>query len=156
MGEVEMKSSLAVFGIAFLAPLAALAAGVSVTMGAPGFYGRIEMGGLPDPPQLIFPHPVLIAPVPVGVVAPAPVYLHVPPGHEKHWDKHCASYHACGMPVYFVRESWYNNVYVPAYRDGRVQGGGGGDHGDHGDHGHGHGNGGHGGGHGHGHGHGKK
>jgi hypothetical protein len=139
---VNMKSTLAIVSLALFAPLAALAAGVSVTMGAPGFYGRIEMGGLPDPPQLIFPHPVVIVPVPVGVVAPAPVYFHVPPGHEKHWDKHCHAYHACDRPVFFVRDTWYNQVYVPAYRDHR---GGGGGHGNSDGHGHGGGNHGHGG-----------
>ena len=40
-------------------------------------------------------------------------YLRVPPGHEKHWSKHCAQYHACGRPVYFVREDWYQKEYVP-------------------------------------------
>jgi hypothetical protein len=34
------------------------------------------------------------------------VYLYVPPGHQKHWAKHCASYAACGQPVYFVQEAW--------------------------------------------------
>ena len=31
-------------------------------------------------------------------------------------------YGACGRPVYFVQENWYNDVYVPAYRErhGRV------------------------------------
>ena len=46
-----------------------------------------------------------------------PVYLRVPPGHEKHWSKHCAKYGACGRPVYFVREDWYQHEYVPYYRD---------------------------------------
>ena len=65
---------------------------------------------------------MIITPPHVRVVAPAPVYLHVPPGHEKHWEKHCAAYGACGQPVLFVRDAWYNDVYVPAYRTKR-QGG---------------------------------
>src|SRR5262245_28690583 len=95
--EVDMKSAFVAAAITLLMGSLALAdASVSVTMGAPGFYGRIDMGSLPfpHPPALIFPQPVIIRPVPVGVVAPRPVYLHVPPGHEKHWDKHCAAYHA--------------------------------------------------------------
>jgi hypothetical protein len=44
-----------------------------------------------------------------------PVYLRVPPGHEKHWSKHCGKYGACGQPVYFVREDWYQTQYVPRY-----------------------------------------
>jgi hypothetical protein len=43
----------------------------------------------------------------------------VPPGHEKHWNKHCAEYNACGRPVYFVRDDWYNNEYVPHYQHDR-------------------------------------
>ena len=46
-----------------------------------------------------------------------PIYLHVPPGHAKDWRKHCRKSNACGQPVYFVQEDWYNNVYVPRYRD---------------------------------------
>jgi hypothetical protein len=99
------------------ATMSALAAevGVSVHVGEPGFYGRIDIGSFP-PPQLVFPEPVIIQPVPVGVVR-QPIYLHVPPGHAKDWRKHCRKYNACGQPVYFVQEDWYSNVYVPRYRD---------------------------------------
>jgi hypothetical protein len=45
--------------------------------------------------------------------------LRVPPGHAKHWSKHCHKYGACGQPVYFVEESWYNDVYAPYYREHR-------------------------------------
>jgi hypothetical protein len=80
------------------------------------------------PPRLVYAQPVVIERVPEyrGV---APIYLHVPPGHEKHWRKHCREYNACGRPVYFVRDDWYNNEYVPRYRHG--------DHGGGEDHGHG-------------------
>lgn len=132
-----MKSVLTAIAIALLAPVAAFA-GVSVTMGAPGFFGRIDVGGMPHP-ELIFPQPVIIAPVPVGVVVPAPVYLHVPPGHEKNWAKHCGAYHACGHPVFFVRDTWYNHVYVPAYRERQGHGHQGNDDDQGGGHGHGHG-----------------
>jgi hypothetical protein len=100
-----------------LAALAALLAapamadvGVSIEVGQPGFYGRIDIGDFPKP-HLIFPQPVIIAPV-VGVVRP-PIYLHVPPGHARDWSKHCHKYNACGDRVFFVKESWYNDVYVP-------------------------------------------
>ncbi len=89
--------------------------GVSVTVGQPGFYGRIDIGNYP-PPVLVYPEPVVIQPVPVGVVY-QPMYLHVPPGHAKHWSKHCGKYNACGRPVYFVQDRWYNEVYVPRYRE---------------------------------------
>ncbi|MNN39992.1 hypothetical protein D3C81_1540490 [compost metagenome] len=52
-----------------------------------------------------------------------PIYLRVPPGHAKHWSKHCRKYNACNQEVYFVQDSWYNNQYVPRYRQ---------QHGDHG------------------------
>ena len=109
--------------------------GVSISVGQPGFYGQIDIGNVPRPP-VVYAQPVVIARTPEYVSAP-PIYLHVPPGHEKHWSKHCAEYRACGRPVYFVRDDWYNNEYVPRYKHD-------GDHDD--DHGHGH-------GHGHGKGH---
>ena len=106
---------------AFLAALAAVAlpamaadVGVSVSIGQPGFYGQINIGNAP-PPVLVYPQPVVIQPV--AVVQPVqPVYLHVPPGHAKKWGKHCAKYNACSLPVYFVTDDWYNNVYVPHYQ----------------------------------------
>ncbi len=126
---------------ALAAPTFAADVGISITVGQPGFYGQLDIGNAPAP-QLIYPQPVVIQRAPEYVSA-APVYLHVPPGHEKHWSKHCAAYNACGRPVYFVRDDWYNNEYVPHYQQ---------EHGDHGDHGHGHGHG-HENGHDEGHGH---
>jgi hypothetical protein len=113
------------------APAFAGDVGVSISVGQPGFYGQINIGNAP-PPQLVYAQPVVIQRAP-EIVAATPLYLHVPPGHEKHWSKHCAEYHACGRPVYFVRDDWYNNVYVPRNRHG------GGDHDEvHAGHGHGH------------------
>jgi len=122
--------------------------GVSVTVGQPGFYGHIDIGNFPQP-QIIYPKPVVIQPPPVRVVQ-EPIYLHVPPGHAKKWSKHCHKYNACGKPVYFVQDRWYNEVYVPQYRERR----GGHDRGHKEDQGRAEGNG-RGGGHDKGHGHGK-
>lgn len=97
------------------APAFAADVGVSVTVGQPGFYGRIDVGRYPEP-VIVYPQPIVIAPARVAVAAP-PIYLHVPPGHAKNWAKHCGKYNACGQSVYFVQESWYQNVYAPAYRD---------------------------------------
>jgi len=96
--------------------------GVSITVGEPGFYGRIDIGNVP-PPQLIYQRPIIID-VPVVFVQQRPIYLHVPPGHAKKWRKHCREYNACGQQVYFVQNNWYSNVYVPYYRDrkGRREG----------------------------------
>ena len=107
-----------------LAASSALATDVraSITMGQPGYYGRVDIGSFPRPP-LIYPRPVIIQPVPVGVVR-RPVYMHVPPGHAKNWGKHCRKYNACGQPVYFVQDRWYSNTYVPGYaqRHGKKSG----------------------------------
>lgn len=108
-----MKHFLCSIMIILVAATAVHAAdvGVSVSVAQPGFYGRIDIGSFPHP-ELIYARPVVIHPAPVGVVY-QPVYLHVPPGHEKHWSKHCSKYNACGRPVYFVKDRWYNDVYVP-------------------------------------------
>jgi hypothetical protein len=105
---------------------AALADGVSVTVGQPGFYGQIDIGGYPNPP-VIYREPVVVQVAPEYAAAP-PVYLHVPPGHERHWRQHCGEYHACGRPVYFVRDDWYNREYVHHHHEH--------DHGHDRDHGH--------------------
>lgn len=103
-----------VFAALLLAASNAVLAQVSVSVGQPGFYGRIDIGSAPSP-QLIFPQPVIIRPV--HVVQPAqPIYLRVPPGHAKKWSKHCHRYNACARPVYFVNDDWYNNTYVPYHR----------------------------------------
>jgi hypothetical protein len=110
-----MKHFLLTVMIIFAASSAQAAdVGVTVSVGQPGFYGRIDIGNAPQP-QLVYANPVVIHPAPAGVVY-QPIYVHVPPGHEKHWSKHCAKYNACGRPVYFVRDKWYNNVYVPHYQ----------------------------------------
>jgi hypothetical protein len=111
-----MKHFILVVMMIILCALSAQAGdvGVSISVGQPGFYGHIDIGNAPQP-ELIYPQPIVIQP-PRGYVPAEPLYLHVPPGHEKHWRKHCHEYNACGRPVYFVRDSWYNKVYVPHYR----------------------------------------
>ena len=73
----------------------------------PGHYGRIELGSAPPPP-LYRAEPVIIR---RAAAPPAPVYLHVPPGHAKNWRKHCHRYDACGRPVYFVKSAEYEPEY---------------------------------------------
>ncbi len=87
--------------------------GVSISVGQPGFYGRIDIGGFP-PPRILYPQPMIIEHVPMER---PPIYLRVPPGHAKHWSKHCREYNACGERVYFVRDDWYQNEYVPRYQE---------------------------------------
>jgi hypothetical protein len=87
--------------------------GVSVQISQPGVYGRIDIGRFPQP-QIWVPQPVIITrPVVVAPAPPQPVYLWVPPGHRKDWRKHCGKYNACGVPVYFVRDDWYDNNVHP-------------------------------------------
>ncbi len=81
--------------------------GVSIQVGQPGFYGRIDIGNV-APPPVVVAEPVWVQRRPVHV---EPVYMRIPPGHQKHWDKYCAQYDACGVPVYFVREDWYQERY---------------------------------------------
>jgi hypothetical protein len=87
---------------------------VSVNVGQPGFYGRIDIGNAP-PPQVIYAQPIIVREVRVAQ-PPQPIYLRVPPGHVKKWNKHCHKYNACDHLVYFVKDDWYNNVYVPHYQ----------------------------------------
>jgi len=86
--------------------------GVSISVGQPGFYGRLDIGGFPAP-ALIYREPVLVVPGPV--YSPV-VYLRVPPGHRKRWAHYCGHYGACGQRVYFVSDDWYAREYVPRYQ----------------------------------------
>lgn len=108
-----MKRLLFAAALALAATSATAAdVGVSITIGEPGFYGRIDIGDYPQP-RLIYREPRVI----YREAAREPIYLHVPPGHAKNWRKHCRKYDACGERVYFVQDSWYNQVYVPRYQE---------------------------------------
>ena len=99
---------LACVGVA--APARAQNVSVGVTIAGevvPGVYGQVVLGNQPPPPVL-YAQPMIARPVVVAQpVAVEPIYLHVPPGHAKHWRKHCHEYHACDRPVYFVRSAEY-------------------------------------------------
>ncbi len=143
MKRILFAAALAVASVSAFASV-----GVSVSVGQPGFYGQIDIGDAPRP-EVIYAEPMVIERT---VIPASPIYLHVPPGHAKHWNKHCREYNACGRPVYFVRDGWYSREYVPYYRSRHEGGGRRGDYdgdgrrGDDDDRGNGH-------GHGHGHGH---
>jgi hypothetical protein len=87
---------------------------VSVSVGVPGVYGQIDLGDVPAP-QTIYAQPVVIDRGPAYVSEPE--YLHVPVGQERNWKRYCGQYNACGRPVYFVKDDWYRNVYVPHHHD---------------------------------------
>jgi hypothetical protein len=134
----RLSSALAALSFLACAAPSAFAAdiGISINIAEPGVYGRVDIGRFPAPalvaPKPVFaPMPVVIGAPRVVVVPPEPVYLWVPPGHQKHWERYCGQYHACGRPVYFVREDWYREKvmvhHVPpgqAKKMGEVEHGG--------------------------------
>jgi len=96
------------------AQAANVAVGVSIGINQPGVYGRIDIGRFAQP-QVVVQRPVVIT---RQTRAREPVYLWAPPGHQQHWRQHCGQYQACGMPVYFVQERWYqDHVMQPVRRD---------------------------------------
>ena len=108
-----MKRLLVAVTIAAAALSTPATAQVSINIGQPGFYGRLDIGGFPPPP-LLFPQPMMIHRAPVGR---PPLYLRVPPGHARHWGKHCHRYRACGERVFFVQDDWYQQEYAPRYQE---------------------------------------
>ncbi|MBC7456487.1 MAG: hypothetical protein H7335_22840 [Massilia sp.] len=103
-----------IFAAAGAAAPAMAQTSVSISVGQPNFYGRIDLGGYAPPPVYVA-QPVIIERQ-VRYVDP-PIYLRVPEGHRKHWRKHCRAYNACGQQVFFVQDGWYNNTYAPRYRE---------------------------------------
>lgn len=75
----------------------------------PGVYGQVQIGNT-QRPMVVYDQPRVIV-VDKRRVRDEPIYLHVPPGHAKHWDKHCREYHACDRRVYFVRSQEYEPEY---------------------------------------------
>ena len=110
MKRILMAMAMTIAATTLSAPAAAQ---ISVNIGQPDFYGRIDIGGFPPPP-LLYPEPRMIHRVPVSR---PPLYLHVPPGHARDWRRHCRHYGACGERVYFVQDNWYRNEYAPRYQE---------------------------------------
>lgn len=118
-----MKKLIAVLALvtaAGAAPAKATDVGVSISVGQPGFYGQLDIGGY-GPPQVLYRQPVLVE---RRNWYPGPVYVRVPPHQYNNWRRYCGLYGACARPVYFVRDDWYRNVYAPRYRHthGQVHG----------------------------------
>lgn len=102
--------------LAALAAAPAHAGNLDISIGvsgevSPGVYGRVDIGSAPRYPAVIIDSPVIIHRTHRHL---SPVYLHVPPGHARHWDKHCRKYGACETPVYFVRSTEYRD-FRPSY-----------------------------------------
>ena len=105
--------SVAIVVAAVTPPAIAADVGVSISIGQPGFFGRLDIGDFPQP-QVINRQPIIIE---GGSIDRPPIYLRVPPGHAKHWKKHCREYNACGERVFFVQDKWYNHEYAPRYQE---------------------------------------
>jgi hypothetical protein len=67
-------------------------------------------------PDLVSPHPVIIRFMSAQMLARA-LYLHVPQAHRTEWAGYCHFYQACGHPVYFVTEKWFDRVYRPVLEE---------------------------------------
>ena len=92
---------------------------VSINIGQPGFYGRVDLGSY-APPPVVYGPPVLAS---GGYYNGAPVYLRAPLNHRRNWSRYCNRYNACGQRVLFVRDDWYVNNYAPRYREYYGRGG---------------------------------
>lgn len=108
----KLIAALALTAAAATAPAFAGNVGISISVGEPGFYGQLDIGGY-GRPGLIYSQPVILAPRYRGY---APVYVRAPRDHYRNWGRYCGRYQACARPVYFVRDEWYSNVYVPRHR----------------------------------------
>lgn len=105
-------------GAALAAASLSASAQVSISVGQPGFFGRVELGAY-APPPVVYGPPVLVS----GGYVGDPIYLRVPLEHRRHWARYCGRYHACGQRVLFVRDDWYLNSYAPRYREYYGRGG---------------------------------
>ena len=101
--------------IATTVTIPALAAdvGISLNIGQPGFYGRLDIGGYPQP-DVIYVRPKHVERRQMDL---EPVYMRVPRNHSRQWRKNCYKYNACGERVYFVQDNWYNSQYIPRYQE---------------------------------------
>lgn len=80
-------------------------------IGQASYYGRLYIAG-DAYPATIYRQPIVAASTRTEAEYRHPIYLRVRPGHSKHWHKHCGEYDACGEPVLFVRDDWYQREYL--------------------------------------------
>lgn len=111
-------AAIALVAAAAVLPAMAADVGVTVSVSQPGVYGRVDIGRFPQP-QVFVAQPVVVQAPRYVVQRPDPVYMWVPPGHRKNWRKHCGKYEACGVPVYFVQDQWYERKVKPHRHDVR-------------------------------------
>ena len=113
-------AALALVVVLWGGPAQASDVGVSIQISQPGVYGRVDIGRFGQPVVIVREPVLVVRPVVVAPAPAPPLYLWVPPGHRKHWQKHCEKYGACGQPVYFVQERWYqDNVMSDRHGKGK-------------------------------------
>lgn len=115
--KVRMKRLIILIALVAspLVSFAQTSVGISIGIGHPNYYGQIEIGNV-APPPVMYAQPMIVQAAPVGVVY-QPLYLRVPYEHHHDWRRYCSLYNACGRPVYFVEDHWYQNTYAPQYRN---------------------------------------
>lgn len=89
---------------------------VSVSIGQPGFYGRLDIGGFPTP-ALLFPEPVMIQRVPSGR---PPLYLRVPPAMPGIGAGIAIVTARVASAFISFQDNWYRQEYAPRYRERHV------------------------------------
>jgi hypothetical protein len=78
--SVNMKRLLFAAALAATTfPALASDVGASISIGQPGFYGRIDIGGYPQP-RIIYAQPRVMY---RAAMSRPPICMHVPPGHAK-------------------------------------------------------------------------
>ncbi len=93
---------------------------LTLQLGQPGYFGPINLGNLAPPPVYSF-RPVIVRPDAKRrdgwtQDATRPVHLRVPMNQARDWGRYCGMYQACNVPVQFVRDDWYRDVYAPRVR----------------------------------------
>lgn len=97
---------------------------LNLQLGQPGYYGQISIGNL-APPPVYGRGPVIVKPSKESdrwrQTSLQPIYLRVPLNQSRNWSRYCSLYRACNVPVQFVRDDWYRNVYAPRVRAAQAQ-----------------------------------
>lgn len=93
---------------------------LTLQLGQPGYFGPINLGNQPPPPVIGY-GPIIVRPDSRGrerwiQAGNQPLYLRVPMNQVRNWGRYCGLYQACNVPVQFVRDDWYRNVYAPRVR----------------------------------------
>jgi hypothetical protein len=85
------------------------------SIGDPDYNGQIYFDN-DQQPLVMNATPIIAYPDQADIYA-APIYLRVPLYYYQNWQQYCGMYSACYVPVYFVQDNWYQQYYVPWYRN---------------------------------------